>query len=122
VTLRLDPPELGEVTIRIASREGSMSGEIAVENRHVHDVVQRHLVDLREALTGQGVQVDRLDVSVDGRSAADADREPRQALHDDRPGRGTPEDPQDREQHPSAWDGRPRGRSDLSEGGVDFVA
>lgn len=123
ITIRLDPPELGEVTVQLASRNQAVTGEIRVENRAVQEIVQRNLAELRESLNGQGIQIDRIEVSVDagGRSAVDRDGE--NLLHD-RSGRedasrqdrdGNP----DLDEHPSQKEGY-RNRS--QDGRVDFVA
>lgn len=75
VTLRLDPPELGEVTIRLSSVDKALSGEIRVESRMVQEIVNRNMADLRESLGSQGIQVDNIEVTVEsgGRSGVDRD-------------------------------------------------
>ena len=74
VTMRLDPQELGAVTVRLSSEGQVVSGEIVVENQKVQEIVQRNLGALREALAGQGIQIENIDVSVNDRGAQ-ADRE-----------------------------------------------
>lgn len=88
VTLRLQPEELGEVTIRLVSSDGTLSGDITVQNRAVREVVHQHLGTLREALTAQNLQVDQLQVSVDSQGQAQQDRQAFQQLMDQRTGSG----------------------------------
>ena len=75
VTLRLDPPELGEVTIRLSTgQDRAVSGEIVVENQKVQEIVQRNMGVLRETLSEQGIQINQIDVSVNDRAGL-SDRE-----------------------------------------------
>jgi len=120
VTMRLDPPELGQVTIRLSSQDQVVSGEIAVENQKVHDIVTRHLGSLREALNGQGVQLDQIDVSVQDRGAQ-ADRETFREALDDRSG-GAQDGRRERQRSSEQWTPpEPQQPSDANEG-VDFMA
>ncbi len=122
VTIRLDPPELGQVTIRLVSANQTISGEIAVENRQVHEVVQTHLNDLRQALAEQGIQVDQLDVSVDNRGTSGANRDSSQSSSQDRSSKSDPDNNPDQERRSSPRDDRSAGGETPDEGHVDFTA
>ena len=123
VTMRLDPPELGEVTIRLVSENRVLSGEIAVGSREVHEVVQRNMAGLREALANQGIQVDRIEVSVDGRGTSGADREPSNPAWQDRSGNGTPDGRQDPQRRPFQREAWPQQRQPIfGDGRVDLTA
>ena len=122
VTLRLDPPELGEVTIRLVTENRVLSGEIAVENREAHEVLQRHMVGLREALANQGIQVDRMEVSVDGRGTSGADRESSNPAWQDRSGNGAPDGRPDSQRRPFQQEAWPRRQPVVGDGRVDLTA
>jgi flagellar hook-length control protein FliK len=64
VELRLKPPELGGVRIQMDMQESGMKLSVMVENKAVRDLLHPHLHELRELLLGQGVKVDRLDVTI----------------------------------------------------------
>ena len=76
VRVRLEPPELGSVHIRLVSGGDMLSGEIGVSNSDVKGIVESHLHQLRSSLTEQGLHVGRIDVSVrdDQRGGAWPDR------------------------------------------------
>ena len=124
VTMRLDPPELGEVSIRLASTQnGIVSGEIAVESQKVQEIVQRNMGALREALSEQGIQIDQIDVSVDERGGSNlADREAfREALEDRADNSRSDAD----QQHSQEQQEMPEEESQAPpsiDGGVNFVA
>jgi len=60
--LVLNPPELGEVHVRVT--EGAMGVRVAIEaaSREAHDLIQRRLPALRDGLVARDLLVDRLDV------------------------------------------------------------
>lgn len=76
VRVRLEPPELGSVHIRLVSGGDTLSGEIGVSNPDVKGIVESHLHQLRSSLTEQGLRVGHIDVSVrdDQRGGAWSDR------------------------------------------------
>jgi len=122
VTVALDPPELGEVTIRLESKGNIISGEITVESRQVHEIVHNRLADLRLALTEQGIQVERLDVSVDQRGEPGQNRDNSNSLSRDRTTDNDAEDSPGQERQPSRW-GNPQQENGASdEGRFDFTA
>ena len=64
VRVRLEPPDLGSVRIRLGAGEKTLSGEIAVSNQEVKGIVESQIQQLRSSLTNQGLDVGRIDVSV----------------------------------------------------------
>jgi len=123
VTLRLDPPELGEVTIRLSSTSKALSGEIRVENRMVQEIVNRNMANLRESLGSQGIQVDNIEVTVESGNRSSTDRDGNAAFRREQADRDgqTASDrdrrPQEREEQ---QDRRPR--QPLGDGQVDYTA
>ena len=122
VTVALDPPELGEVTIRLESKGSTLSGEISVESRQVLEIVQPRLADLRQALAEQGIQVERLDVSVDHRGAPGQNRDESDSLSRDRTDSSDRDDSSDQEGQYSRWTNRQERNSGAGEGHFDFTA
>ncbi len=76
VHVRLEPPELGSVHIRLVSGGDTLSGEIGVSSHEVKGIVESHLHQLRSSLVEQGLHVGQIDVSVrdDQRGGAWPDR------------------------------------------------
>jgi flagellar hook-length control protein FliK len=64
VELRLKPPELGGVKIQMDMQQSGMKLAVVVENQAARDLLHPHLHELRDLLLGQGVKVDRLDVTI----------------------------------------------------------
>jgi flagellar hook-length control protein FliK len=62
ITLR--PEHLGEVSMRILSRDGIITAQIFAGSEQVRQLIEAGLERLREALLEQGVQVNELQVSV----------------------------------------------------------
>lgn len=62
VTLRLDPPELGQVRIEMAVRDGVVNARITASTDSVRRLLTDQLGHLRQALDRQGLTIDRLEV------------------------------------------------------------
>ena len=123
ITIRMDPPELGEVTVELATREQTVTGEIRVESRTVQEIVQRNLAELKDSLNGQGIQIDKIEVSVDAGGRSAVDREGENLLRErtgreDAARRDRNQNP-DFEESPSEEYGY---RNRTQDGRVDFVA
>lgn len=123
VTLRLDPPELGEVTIRLSSINKTVTGEIRVESRMVQEIVNRNMAELRESLGSQGIQVDNIEVSVESGGRSNVDRDGNAAHRREQ----TERDGQasDRDRQPEDRDDEQQDRIPhlpLADGNVDYVA
>jgi len=122
VTIQLDPPELGEVTVRLVSRDQVLSGEISVANRQVQDAVQQGLGGLREALVSQGIQVDGLEVLVDDRGASSTDRDQTNPFLRDRSGNGPEQDESNPQRHPQQRDPWPTRQGGYGQARLDLTA
>lgn len=57
LVVRLDPPELGTVRLVVHRQDGAVTTTMQVAQIEARDLLNRHLGDLREALSGAGVQV-----------------------------------------------------------------
>ena len=118
VTMRLDPQELGEVTIRLSSHNQKVSGEIVVENQKVQEIVQRHLGTLREALASQGIQIENIDVSVNDRGAQSNRESFREGLEE----RSQNREQREQSRSDSRWEQAEKRQRQTSDGQVDFMA
>ncbi|NLX13316.1 MAG: flagellar hook-length control protein FliK [Phycisphaerales bacterium] len=62
MTLRLDPPELGQVRIEVRMQQQELSLRIQADTEAGHDALHSKLGDLRDALERQGIQIKEMDV------------------------------------------------------------
>ena len=69
VTIRLNPPELGPMEIKIEVREGVTTANIRITTEAARDALQGSIPDLREALQRDGVNVVQVDVELSDREA-----------------------------------------------------
>lgn len=61
--LRLDPPELGAIQVRVEMHNGVMTASFETSNDQASRLLSHSLGDLRSALEAQGVSVQKLQVS-----------------------------------------------------------
>jgi flagellar hook-length control protein FliK len=61
--IRLDPPELGAMQVRVEMRDGVMTASFETSNDQATKLLSHSLGDLKTALEAQGVSVERLHVS-----------------------------------------------------------
>jgi len=66
LTFQLVPESLGRVTVQVALVDQSISARITVSNPDVREVLQQHMVDLKAALSQAGLQIDQMQVNVQG--------------------------------------------------------
>jgi hypothetical protein len=64
VRLRLHPPSLGEIRVQAVMDDRLVTLRIQTESRVTKGLLESGLRDLREALTGQGVDVDRIQIQL----------------------------------------------------------
>jgi flagellar hook-length control protein FliK len=69
LSFQLVPESLGKVTVQMVLVDQSLSARIFVSNPEVRDAVQTHLVDLKASLSQAGLQIDQLQVQVQGGGA-----------------------------------------------------
>ena len=63
MTLRLDPPELGAMNVRVEVRDGVINASFEASNDQTAKLLSHSLGDLKTALEAQGVSVEKLHVS-----------------------------------------------------------
>lgn len=64
IRVQLRPPELGTVRLHLVSdRNNTIEARIVTERDDVRQLVERNLTELREALSGSGIDVGHFDVS-----------------------------------------------------------
>ncbi|UCD52091.1 MAG: flagellar hook-length control protein FliK [Phycisphaerales bacterium] len=76
VTVRLNPPELGSVTVRFQEDEGQITGVLEVSKDQTRQEVEQALPQVVRGLQEAGVPVWRLEVVVGDQPEGDQDREP----------------------------------------------
>ncbi len=64
IQIRLDPPELGRMQMKLAVDGSSVAARVTVENEAVKQILEHGLPQLRESLSSQGLRVERFDVHV----------------------------------------------------------
>jgi flagellar hook-length control protein FliK len=76
VVIRLDPPELGSVTVRFQEQDGQITAVLEVSKDQTRQEVEQALPQVMRNLQEAGVLVRRLDAVVADQSDGDLDREP----------------------------------------------
>lgn len=66
IRIRLDPPRLGEVLIRVVSRQGRLSAEIVTEIAAVKDMLSLNIGELQQRLDQIHLHLDRIDLLTAG--------------------------------------------------------
>jgi hypothetical protein len=64
--LRLDPPELGEVKVRVLAMGDKIEARLVVSDDAVRRLIESQLPELRQRLEQAGVSVPKFDVTTDG--------------------------------------------------------
>ena len=62
MTMRLHPPELGELRVQMTLSQGRVSAEFRATTQSAHALLERSLTSLRSALETHGLSVERLTV------------------------------------------------------------
>ena len=63
--LQLQPPDLGEIELRVRTTEATVRGEMMVQRPEIKQLLDGHMDRLRNALAGQGLELEGFDVSVE---------------------------------------------------------
>lgn len=110
LTIKLDPPTLGKLTIKMTIDQGRVEATFDAQTAQARDLLMEHATTLRAALRDKGLGVERLEVL--GATTAGAGK----AMHStantgDQQGAGQEQDDQ---QHDAAG-GQSRGRSETGE-------
>ncbi|MGN0375956.1 MAG: flagellar hook-length control protein FliK [Butyrivibrio sp.] len=66
--LLLTPESLGKINLTVSSKEGVITASITAENENVKAVIESQIVQLKEALNGQGLKVTDVEVAVAGQA------------------------------------------------------
>jgi flagellar hook-length control protein FliK len=64
VSLRLDPPDLGEMRVQVRLQQSAMTLRIETESAAVGQLVESRLRELRDSLAVHGLRVDRTEIVV----------------------------------------------------------
>lgn len=112
--LQLMPEDLGEIELRVQTSEGTVRGEMMVQNPEVKHLLDQHLDRLRDALQQQGLDLRgfAIGLSPDGRFA-----QPDRSRHQNPSPNGTRPQAQDSSPEPAAPVLTPRGAKE-----VDYLA
>ncbi|AMV25033.1 Flagellar hook-length control protein [Gemmata sp. SH-PL17] len=71
--IRLDPPELGAVRIRLTSDGDGINGQVVVASDSVRRMIESQLPELRQRLEATGVTVQNLNIATDSGTGAGSD-------------------------------------------------
>jgi chemotaxis protein MotD len=63
LTMRLDPPNLGQITLKMSVIDSTVRTEIIAQNKAARQLLERSIDVLRMTLESRGLQVDRLAVT-----------------------------------------------------------
>ncbi|MBK7878705.1 MAG: flagellar hook-length control protein FliK [Planctomycetes bacterium] len=113
--IQLHPAELGRISIRLTIEDEGLVARVRAEKREALDALERHLPELRAALSRQGVETQHVDLALgfhDERRANEG--------RSDRSQRGRPN--RDEDSVTNAGELSPRLRRMASSGGIDTYA
>ncbi len=63
MTMRLDPPELGQLRVQMTITRGVVTAQFTATTPQAHALLEKNMATLRVALENQGLTVERLNVS-----------------------------------------------------------
>ena len=114
IVVRMRPPELGEVRLNLTSEDGILRAHLHAQSQQVHDVLERHAPQLRQALAEQGIDLDDVLVSSDDAGGQESQSEWQTAEDGASRTKGQPEaaaneddhDEQYRQARAAAWGSR----------------
>lgn len=66
--MQLNPANLGNVHLQVASKEGIITAQITVSNNVVKEAMESQMVQLKETLIEQGLKVESVEVAVNNHS------------------------------------------------------
>jgi flagellar hook-length control protein FliK len=114
MSMRLTPPELGELRVQMTLSRGVVTAEFQASTAHAHSLLERGMNTLRAALESQGLTVDRLTVHGMAHAAGQS------SLRDDSAGQwsSSHDSSQDRSNHDAAG-GESRGRQEHTDCGAE---
>ena len=74
ITIRLHPPELGKVVVRLQEREDQIAGSLELSKAQTRYEIDQALPQIIQTLRDSGVRIERLDVLLTDQSERQADR------------------------------------------------
>ena len=66
MTIKLDPPSLGKIDMRVLTHDNHVKAVIVAENREVRMIIERDIESLRTSLNNNGMKVDEIVVTSAG--------------------------------------------------------
>lgn len=66
MSIRLDPPHLGKVDMRVKVQDNVVKAILVVESREVRSVIESNMDSLKASLNNQGLKVDQINVTTSG--------------------------------------------------------
>jgi len=110
VTLRLTPVDLGTIRIQLQIQSGTVNAQFQASTESARQVLTQQLTQLRSALEGQGLAVDRLSVQSPSSSSSSQAQQHADASPGDGRSRGehTGQQGQSREQQDQGSDAESR--------------
>lgn len=66
MSIRLDPPHLGKVDMRVKVQDNVVKAILVVESREVRSVIENNMDSLKASLNNQGLKVDQINVTTSG--------------------------------------------------------
>lgn len=86
--LTLTPAHLGQVDIRIVLQQGQLTAQFIADNSLARDLLENQMAQLRASLSGQGLQVERLEVVHQPSGSAGATLQHQEHRHSNSGGQG----------------------------------
>jgi flagellar hook-length control protein FliK len=104
ITIRLNPPELGRVSIQFREQDGQLVGLLEVSKAQTRAEIQQALPQIIQNLADSGVQVKRLEVLLTNQQEQQDFKDPSLAAGaDGSSGQGQPGTNSDSQENNSAW-------------------
>ena len=103
MTLRLDPPELGAMHVRVEVRDGLMTASFETSNDQATKLLSHSLDQLKSSLEAQGVTVERLHVTQSSRPQSSSSQNGRQEPSEQRQDPASQQEQQRREMMQRLW-------------------
>ena len=78
ITINLNPPELGRVSIKFTEQSGQLTGSLEATNSQTRADIQQAMPEMLRSLEQSGINIKRIDVSlsdISGQSSHDFSRE-----------------------------------------------
>lgn len=72
MVVRLDPPELGNITVRVTQRDGQVFARVIPENADVEQLLRQRAGEVTQALAAVGLKTDHVQLSI-GRERSESE-------------------------------------------------